>query len=364
MRRLAGSTIVVLSVAAACQQTGGRLEVGPLHPSIRRGFCYAHSYEDAGTSGYGTATSRASKVELRQLGTEWLSLTPFGFVPTKTSTTVMLIDEMMKTARAQAYFERAHALPETDRIVKAEIAQAHELGMKIQLKPHLWMLDESWRGEIDPGPQGWPEFWHGYRQFILHYADMAQALAVEMLVVGVELDQTVVPLADRWRALIREVRGRYDGQLVYAANWDAYERVPFWPQLDFIGVQFYPPLARSADEPSQSMVARLDVAFGALERTAREHDKDVLLTEVGYRAVRGTAVNPHEWPDPDARTIDVEAQAEAYRVLLAGVRKQPFVKGIFLWKWYTHPRGDEGPAGFSPRNKPAADLIRQAFARP
>ena len=111
------------------------------------------------------------------------------------------------------------------------------------------------------------------------------------------------------------------------------------------------------------MRKRLDAALEPLEAIARRVGRPVLLTEVGYRAVKGTAVRPHEWPDPNAREVDPAAQAAAYRVLLTALQSQPAVKGIFLWKWYTNKEGDEGPAGFSPQGKPAEALIRQAFAR-
>ncbi len=334
-------------------------------PQVRRGFCYAHTYADFGTHGYGTDSSLDAKRAAKALGARWLSLTPFAFVPGRSSDQVLLIRDAMQQKRGRSYFEANRARAETDDVVRKEIQQAQAQGFKIQLKPHLWMLDGSWRGQIDPGSaEAWSRFWTAYERFILHYADIAAEMNVQMLVVGVELDQTVDTHADRWRGLIREVRRRYRGQLVYAANWDAYHRVPFWDQLDFIGVQFYPPLADAPGADLATMQRRLDAALDALGRAAQRFGRPVLLTEVGYRAVRGTAVNPHQWPDPNARHVDDRAQARAYRVLFRGLHDRPFVEGVFLWKWYTDEVGDEGPAGFSPRGKPAAELIKQAFALP
>ena len=374
IRRRVALFCAVVVVFAACRREPRAAVDGPnavaapiasLRPDVLRGFCYAHTYEDQGSHGYGTESSRQAKLEARRLGTQWLSLTPFAFVPNRTASRVLLIKDMMQRADAKRSFEKSNAKAETDDIVINEIEQARELGFKIQLKPHLWMLDGSWRGQLDPGTaEAWLKFWQSYRRFIFHYADMAQAHRVEMLVVGVELDQTVVAHADQWRQLIRDVRARYDGQLVYASNWDAYDRVPFWPALDFVGVQFYPPLATEPGATPSSMMQRLDRALDGLDEIAQKTKRRVLLTEVGYRAVTGTEIHPHEWPDPNARQVDAGAQARAYRVLLNGIRDRDQVAGIFLWKWYTDEDGDEGPAGFSPRGKPAADLIRQAFRQP
>ena len=360
--------LIVVIGANACRTEAARpyvttANIQPLPANVRRGFCYAHTYR--GGRGYGTESSRASKRALQSLGTRWLSLTPFGFMKTQTSGRVLLIDEMMAQAGPKQYFEKNQLQAETDEVVLAEIAQARAMGFRIQLKPHLWMMDETWRGQLNPRtPDGWQTFWETYRRFIFHYADMAAANDVEMLVIGVELDQTVVPHAKHWRQLIRDTRKRYDGDLVYAANWDAYHRVPFWEALDFIGVQFYPPLADDPKDETDSMRRRLDAALDRVDEVAQKVGKPVLLTEVGYRAVSATAVHPHEWPDPTARQIDAAAQARAYRVLLEGVRPRKSIVGLFLWKWYTDEVGDEGPAGFSPRDKPAAALIQQAFAHP
>ena len=360
--------ILPITGLSGCQADGRSTRAGrtvaALPAPVMRGFCYAHTYEDRGQHGYGTASSQDSKTALRALGTDWLSLTPFAFVPTRSSPEVLLIAELMQRRRAQAAFEQNQMQAETDEVVRAEIAQAKAMGFKVQLKPHLWMLDGSWRGQIDLGtPSAWAEFWTNYRRYILHYADLASDTGVEMLVIGVELDQTVDSHAEQWRRLIRDVRSRFKGTITYASNWDAYDRVPFWPSLDYIGVQFYPPLADSADADFDAMSRRLDAAFAPLGELARRLDKRVLLTEVGYRAVKGTAIRPHEWPDPNARVVDAGAQADAYRVFLGRLAQQPFISGVFLWKWYTDEAGDEGPAGFSVRGKPAAALIRQAFAR-
>lgn len=324
-----------------------------------RGVCYAHMYRGPGYGSPGSATQLA---ELRTLGVDWLSVTPFGFVASAASGAVEGVEEMMAKARAQAWVKNNQAQPETDEIVRAELALDKKAGFRTQLKPHLWMMDGSWRGKLHrDSPEAWAEFWASYEAWILHYAEMAAAEKVDMLVVGVELDHTTQPFEAEWRSLIAKVRARYDGLLTYSANWDAYERVPFWDALDYVGVQFYPPLADAAGGTDAAWGERLEVSLQALDRISERTGKAILLTEVGYRAVRGTEVSPHTWPDPKAREVDERAQARAYGVLFRGVARHPSVQGLFVWKWYTDPAGDEGPAGFSPRGYLAEAVLARAY---
>jgi hypothetical protein len=39
------------------------------------------------------------------------------------------------------------------------------------------------------------------------------------------------------------------GKLTYAANWDDFDKVPFWNELDYIGIDAYFPLS-NATTPS------------------------------------------------------------------------------------------------------------------
>ena len=42
-----------------------------------------------------------------------------------------------------------------------------------------------------------------------------------------------------WRNLIKEVRRHFRGRLTYAANFDQYEAVGFWNDLDYVGINAY-----------------------------------------------------------------------------------------------------------------------------
>lgn len=351
MTRTAALASLLLGLLGACDEEeaparpeGCVEDVASVPARMHAGMSVAHNYQHGGARGYGTETSAATLRELRELGVRWVSLTPFGFMRSLEASEVGLA-----TARPEA---------ENDARMEREIRAAHALGLRVFLKPHVWIAGGAWRGDLRPAdPDAW---WQSYRAFTLHYARMAARLDVAMLCVGVEL-----PTEDaaRWRALIRDVREVYDGELTFAANWDRVDDVAFWPALDHVGVQLYPPLARGLGAEEEAMRAALDRRLDGLERIAARAGRPLLITEVGYKAIEGTEVHPHEWPERLGRPrVSEEAQARAYRRLFASISGRERVSGLYLWKWFTDPTTDEeGPHGFSPRDKLAEAVVRTAY---
>jgi hypothetical protein len=80
-----------------------------------------------------------------------------------------------------------------------------------------------------------------------------------MLSIGTEMNSLESPSHEsRWRELIGDVRSHFDGQLTYAANHSdalgfggGYQRVPWWEDLDYIGIDAYFALSDRTD-PSRS----------------------------------------------------------------------------------------------------------------
>lgn len=326
--------------------------VRALDRRIQRGISYVHTYDRDGLRGYGSATSRASLRELHALGADWVSLMPFGFAESLHADRVMVVG-------------RHYSAGETDERMRKAIVDAHAAGMHVLLKPHIWIRNGDWIGEADPGsPEGWERWLASYRELVLHYASIAERYGAETYSVGVEL-RTTEAREDFWRALVRDVRAVYHGKLVYCANWDDVARVRWWDAVDYVGVQFYAPLASSAAADDEEMRARLARSLDALGRLAAQAGRPVLFTEVGYKSMRGTAVRPSEWPEQLAGqrvSASVEDQARAWRVFLAGIGDRPWVEGLYVWKWFTDPSSsEEGPLGFSPRGKPAEAVLRSAF---
>lgn len=330
--------------------------VQALPEGVQRGVCLAHNWQHGGDKGYGTQDSLESKQELVKLGVDWVSLTPFGW-------------QKSLESREVGRNTGSHQAGETDERMIREIAQARQLGLKVMLKPHLWVNHSDWRGHIKPaGADGWEAWFKSYGEFILHYARMAQEHKVEALVIGLELASSSWGQPQRWEALIQEIRAVYQGKIIYAANWNEAEGVTFWDKVDWIGIQFFPPLTESLEPSYDELAKSIDAQLDVYEKLSRKYQRPVVLTEYGYKSIKAAAISPHTWPEhlpEEARSYDEGVQALAFKALFNRVGRRDFIQGIYLWKWFTDVNTDEeGRIGFSPRGKKAASVMKAAHQKP
>jgi hypothetical protein len=97
-----------------------------------------------------------------------------------------------------------------------------------------------------------------------------------------------------WRALIRAIRAKYAGPLVYSANWDHLDDVQFWDALDLAGASAYFEL------PLPDDVASLTLNPGIQHIVVQEWDKcggaatTPVVVTVGSGGPSGQFVNLHQ----------------------------------------------------------------------
>jgi len=310
---------------------------------FQRGVCLAHAVSL--DCGYISEACGHELEGLRKMGADWVSLTPFGYLPSIRTPEIFPSSE-------------GGVDEETDEAIAEAAARAHALGMRVWLKPHLWT--RGWIGELDFGASGWPRFFERYRAFILHYALLADREGIDGLVVGHELVSASLQFPDRWRALIAEVRRVYGGTLTYGANWgEEVQGIAFWDALDVVGVSFYDPLAK---QPTRSVATLRGGARRALEDlhaiAVRVH-RPVLLVELGYAPLPEAAVRP--WEERNGPP-DLETQRACYQAVVEALDGDTWVAGAFWWKWFSC--GDAGgprDVSFSPRGKPAEQVMVRAL---
>ncbi len=291
---------------------------------------------------------------LRDLGATHLTLVTFGFQRG------IDVSEIRMHTEGGWYSE-------SDAGIRTLAQQAEARGMGLILKPHIWV------GGYDDGEQNrqdiafdteadWQAWAQQYRRFLLHYARLAQAVDAKMLVIGTELRGVVTARPGFWRRLIAEVRARYDGQLTYAANWyQEYQQVPFWDQLDYVGVQAYFPLAEAQNPSTEALQRGWQPHLEALERVAKQAGRPVLFTELGYRSVGYAAATPWRWPERREQAAPApDLQARLYRAFFEAVAPQPWFAGAIVWKWHPTAEGAR-PLGFTPQNKPAEQVLQNGF---
>ncbi len=251
------------------------------------------------------------------------------------------------------------ATPEQhDRVVREVIDYGHRLGLKVLLTP-IVNIDRprkaEWRGTI--APLNWDAWFESYRGFLRHYALLAAEMDVEYLSVGTELVSSE-GFTGRWREIIAEVRGIYPGQLTYSANWDRYDQVAFWNDLDFLGVSAYYELSESEDLTVEELVSAWQPIKGRLLRWRARWDKPLLFTEIGYMSQEGVARHP--WNYVSTEPLDLEAQRRCYEAFRLAWEGEERFAGLYLWIWEPDKLGMLD-RGYNFAGKPAEGVVRDWY---
>lgn len=251
----------------------------------------------------------------------------------------------------------------TDNDLNHVIHFAHQNGLRVMLKPHIDINNDSehWRGQIGFGDdeEAWDIWFANYTRFIEHYALLAQNNDVDYFVLGTELVETSGH-ETQWRSVITRIREIYNGPLTYAANWGEVFDINWWDALDAIGVDAYYPLTDS-DEPT---VIELKMAWAPivseLGKMSELWDRPIILTEIGYRSLNGT--NNHNSDSLDVVRIDLQEQADCYQAVFEAFNGQPWWKGVFWWNWTVNPtQGGPNDDNYTAYNKPAENILRLNF---
>jgi len=259
------------------------------------------------------------------------------------------------------------------------IQKTHELGMKVALKPMIDVVDQTWRGQINP--VNWTLWFSNYRNFINYYADFATANNVELFEVGTEL-RSSQPYELEWRNVISEVRLHFNGNITYAANWDSYSiyapltqyAVKFWDALDYVGVDAYFPLTNLYNPTVQQLINAWSLAASGwwgsgrnwtneLYLTYLQTGKKIIFTEIGYCSQNGANIQPWNWNF--SPTVDLQEQADCYQAALEVFKNKPWFEGWFWWSWETDPdAGGPSDKHYTPQNKPAQNVLMQYYCEP
>ena len=339
--------IPLASLSAAAEAAA----VERIRAEWQKGMTYTHMYRP--DNNLLSVRSQRSLEYLRtRVHADWIALNPFGY--------------QRKVDDPNVHYGN----DPPDNHLRHAIDRAHELGFKVMLKPHIWLHEQSelrWRGTIAMSSEdAWSQWFESYGAFILHYASLAETLEVDLLCVGVELARTAIEREDQWRQLIAEIRRRYSGPLVYAANWwGEYDLVRFWDALDYIGINAFFPLS---DGPNPTMAAlrrSAEAVAGEVELLHQRMGKPVIFTEVGFRSVRGASIKPWEWPRRFEPAVDLEEQSRCYRAVLETFWDKPWFYGMYWWKWFSDlDRGGTNHPGFTPRRKLAEKTLSEWYRKP
>jgi hypothetical protein len=240
--------------------------------------------------------------------------------------------------------------------IKEILLYAHQKGIQTMLMP-IVLLDvatgDEWRGKINP--RNWDQWWDSYMAYITMTARWAQECHVGIFAVGSELLSTE-PMMSHWERVLHEVRAIYSGKLTYSANWDHYNYVRFWQDLDFIGMNSYYDLSDIPNPPVGDIINTWQPIQRDIFAFARKQDKPVLLTEIGWDNLQNTLKAP--WDYVGTGTIDPNVQLLAYQAFVQVWRNQPpnLFAGAMIWEWEPGSKPTDY-GSYSLQGEPALPLV-------
>lgn len=263
-----------------------------------------------------------------------------------------------------------HLKTPTDRDIALVVEEAHKKGIKVCLKPMVNTEDGVWRAHIGfpdlhSGDMDyyWKLWFSSYKNFLLHYAELAQELGCEMLCIGCEMIGTEHRSYD-WLYLIEEVRRVYSGKIVYNANHDREDAEAWFDELDYIGTSaYYPVGANGTDE--KSMEQEWQKVKWRLDAIAESRKKQYIFMETGCRSATGSSTEPWDFSDKFSR-YDEEEQDKYYRTLLKIFKDDKNFAGIFWWDWSTflYDKSLEGKdLSYAIYGKKAEQTLRRIYSQ-
>ena len=253
---------------------------------------------------------------------------------------------------------------ETRAGAKQYVEQLHKNNINVMIKPQIWISHGEFTGHLKmENDKGWKVLEDSYESFIMEYAELAEEAKVDMYCIGTELNSFVSARPGYWSQLIKKVKTVYKGKLTYAENWDAFTKVPFWGELDFIGVDAYFPLSEEETPTAEALKLGWQPHKEKIIKLYKEVNKPILFTEFGYRSTNFTAKEPWD-SNHKIKNVNLEGQTIALQALFDEFWKEDWFAGGFIWKWFhAHDRvGGKNDSQFTPQNKPAEELVKATYS--
>ena len=290
-------------------------------------------------------------VDVQAVNADWIAIIPYGFTR-KGSPDVFYNEDW------QWWGERPIG-------VRTTIRRAKEKGINSMLKPQLWLSHGTWVGELDYEKEADWERWEStYEIFIMGLLNIAIEEDIKMFCIGTEFEIHAIKRPEFWRQLIKKMRKIYKGKLTYAANWDNFEKLPFWDDLDYIGIDAYFPLDDSTTPTVEQLLKAWKKPLAKIEKLYCKYQKPILFTEFGYMSVDRCAYNTWEL-EGKRRSIpqNNKAQMNALEALFKTFWVKDWWAGGFLWKW--HPDNKSGShdhsKGYTPQGKDAEKCVAKWY---
>ena len=329
-RTAARSVVTVSKEDITNRRTAGK-DQPSVHSTVffQKGVSFTAEYPDV----YGSKGADNHLLELKKYGVNAIALVPYGFA-----------SERSLQIRFNLGWEK-------DGGVKRLAQVAHRAGMRVLLKPQLFVRD-GYPGSLEySSAEQRKEWFQQYQLFVEHYAMLASEIHADLFCVGVELDK-LSKYAGEWRDLIARVRELYSGPLVYAANFgDEFEGVEFWMRSIISG---WTSTTRCRTACLQRHL------FTRVQAVQKRFQKPVIFTEVGFTSMEQANHDP--W-DERPRKLSLELQARCYEQIFDAFYEKPWFQGMYWWKVGTNGFGGAKDGSHTPWRKPAMEVVRRWYRK-
>lgn len=288
---------------------------------------------------------------LNRINSNYIALTPY---------------LLMKEGSPEIYYETNGNYWGDYRVnMKKIITDAHLSGNKIMLKPHIFVENVGWAGTLSFNAKNWYLWEANFTKRILDFAKFAEENKIEMFCIGVELKSATARNPLFFKQLIIKIRKVYKGKLTYAANWDNYQKVKFWKDLDFIGIDGYFPISLKKSPTKEEISRGWDRVVPKLENFSKLEKKKIIFTEFGYRSCNYSLGKQWEIEKNKNIATNIENQNNGYEVFFEKVYSKNFIAGGFIWKWFCNENEIQNPSknNYSPQDKPVEKIIKKWYSK-
>ena len=321
-------------------------------PSPSSGFQKGLSYAHEGYrihNGYLSKSSYLSLKKAVKLGTNSISVIPFTSIRNP------------KKPSPLRFWKSAFSENDETIIYLEHISQ--KLKLNLMLKPQIY-LGRGWPGEIEmQNEKDWKLFFNNYKNWIMHYAVIAEMYKIPLLCIGNELVKTTITHNTEWVELINEIRSIYKGKLTYGANWgEEFEKIKFWGHLDYIGISEYYPLSKKENPSDKELFEGAKKIISKIALIQNKYNRPVIFTEVGFRSSEHSWMTSYE--KKTRKNSNNQSQARSYAALLKAAHGTKWLTGMYWWKWpsYLQDGGDPQNDLYTPHNKPAEKVLKQWYS--
>lgn len=279
-----------------------------------------------------------------------------------------------------------------DMINQATQVKQNNLGLAIFPKVDFGPNSEGWWASAQKDAGWWQSWFDRYREFILNYADLAEQVKANALILGDPEVQPALPgakIADvgpvisspdaenRWTQLIKDVRLRFKGKLIWAVSMPGnLSRPPdFLDSVDEIYVLISAAIGENDKNGSAGFIPQIESLFdGDIHSLKVELNKPILIG-IDYPSATGaekgcitsnggcmafSQLDP-PYTDDFPSEINLQEQVDIYHAFLTVINTRDWVDGFISRSYYPPvPLQDKSS---SVHGKQAADVLWYWFSQ-